>query len=361
MAALLASVLGLASREARACKCGVNETPIAAPRITGGPIDLREETVALRCDAGPRRSLVCTWQASYRLHNPDGARAVALALVHVEGAQVALKLDGRVVGETAAGRPDVQRLASLHETEVATRATWAAPADGEATLAVEATFLVMPWQCRCGDGGSNFRRHPWVSNHTMRQYYVAYGAGGGWGTLPATTTVRHDIPRRWYGDPKLQYREVDGRKVADVSLRSGELARLAVVRRWRADPGGPVIAAGLGWGPEGLRPRLRAGYELAYPRILVNSVVVETDALRRVMIVPSWELTFPDGWPRFLPDFGAGLGVPVEVVPAARPGVRVHGRFGFGIVHLIGSYDHFPAIRGLPVQRLGSLVLQVGF
>ena len=92
----------------------------------------------------------------------------------------------------------------------------------------------------------------------------------------------------------------------------------------------------------------------------MHSVVVETDARRRVLVVPAWELAIPD-WSKFLPDLGAGLGVPVQLVPEARPGVRVQARFGVWIFHLIGSFDHFPAVRGLPRERLGALTLQVGF
>jgi hypothetical protein len=365
----LALTIGLAGREAAACKCSYDGTPIAGPKITGEPIDLQGESVQLRCDRARQRDLVCTWKAAYVLRNGEAARTIELVVAHVAGAAVTLRLGEVVAGASQAQEIAAQRWAADHgwAPEGETRATWAAPANGTVTLTVDATFLVTPWGCTCADGGSNYRRHPWVSARTSRRYFVNYKAVGEWRAQPATMTVEHDIPRRWTGDRDLKYRRDGDRKRAKQATprpssdRWDEHALFTMYRRWRVDPGGPVVGAGLGWGPEGLRPRLRIGYELAYPRVLVNSVVVETDARRRVMIVPSWELTFGDGWPVFLPDIGAGLGVPIEVVPEARPGVRVHGRFGFWIFHLIGSFDHFPAIRGLGIQRLGSLALQVGF
>lgn len=365
----LALTIGLAAREAEACKCGYSGTPIAAPKITGEPIDLQGESVQLRCDRARQRDLVCTWKAAYVLHNGEAARTVELAVAHVGGAAVTLRLGGVVAGTSQAQAIAAQRQAAERgwKAEGETRATWAAPANGTVTLTVDATFLVTPWGCTCADGGSNYRRHPWVSRRTSRSYFVNYGPGGEWRSAPATMTVEHDIPWRWTGDRDLVYRRDGERRRANQAAprptndRWDEHARFDVDRRWRVDPGGPVVGAGLGWGPEGLRPRLRIGYELAYPRVIAHSLVVETDARRRVLIVPSWELTIPDGWPVFFPDLGAGLGVPIEVVPEARPGVRVHARFGFWIFHLIGSFDHFPAIRGLGIQRLGSLALQVGF
>jgi hypothetical protein len=248
--------------------------------------------------------------------------------------------------------------------------SWPAAAGGEATLGVLATFLVSPWTCPC-QYPTNNRRHPWVTRWKSTEYYVNYRPGDEFSAAPPTYSLTHDIPARWGGD--VQYgpdhgkdRREGRRRIARVTRARpttdhyDEGGRITAQRPLRFEAGGPIVAAGLGWSPEGLRPRLRVGWELAWPKLLVHSLVVETDARRRLTLIPAWELAIPE-WHVVFPDLGVGLGVPVQLLPDARPGVRVQGRFGFWIFHIIGAWDHFPAIRGLPHENHGALMLQAGF
>jgi hypothetical protein len=207
-----------------------------------------------------------------------------------------------------------------------------------------------------------------VTRVRHEEHFINYRPGTAFIAAPATYKLVHDIPARWRGSyfKRDEYPGVGRRSVANVTRpRPTEASydaggTIGLERPLRFTAGGPIVGAGLGWSPEGLRPRVRAGWELAWPGLLVHSLTVETDTRRRVAVVPAWELTFPQ-WHVVLPDLGLGLGVPVQLVPEARPGVRLQGRFGFWIFHLIGTFDHFPAIRGLPRERLGALMLQVGF
>lgn len=366
-ALVVAAAVVLVARDVAACKCTYDGTAITAPRFAGS-LELREESVELRCDRAARGYITCTWRARYRLHNPGEARTIELDIGHVAGARVALAVDGVVVATTPAADIATQRLAVDSEQAARTAAPWDAPAGGEATLTVDATFLVSPWTCPC-QYPTNSRRHPWVTRWRSDDYYVNYRPGDAFSDAPTTYSLRHNIPARWAGDRPIgpdQHLRAGDRRLAAVT-RARPTAEpydlggnIAAERPLRLDPGGPIVAAGLGWSPEGLRPRLRVGWELAWPKLLVHSLVVETDARRRLTLIPAWELAIPE-WHVVFPDLGVGLGVPVQILPEARPGVRVQGRFGFWIFHIIGAWDHYPAVRGLPHENHGALMLQVGF
>jgi hypothetical protein len=357
---LTASALALAPSEADACKCSYDGPEFSGPRITGGEVRLQDESIALRCEPAPRARAACTWRARYQLVNTGPAGRLDLAIRHVPGAGVVLALDD-VVGATTPAGPQDDR----HRESTETRISWDAPSDGTVVLTVTADLLVAPWGCPCAPSPSK-RRHPWVTRVGEDRYFVTYSPGGPYAAAPAQMAVDLDVPASWRLErDRNAVRHARRRRARELRMPATDEpydphGNLAFDRPLRLDPGGPVLAAGLGWGPEGLRPRLRAGWELAWPHMLVHSLVVETDAMHRVLVVPSLEPTFL-GWPRFYPDLGAGLGVPVQVVPDPRAGVRVQARLGFFMVHLIGTFDHFPATHDLPVQRLGSLLLQMGF
>jgi hypothetical protein len=365
LSAALALPLALAGREARACKCVYGGTEVHAPDLSEALV-LHEESAELRCDRGPRQHIACTWRATYRVHVEGPARTIDVAVRHVPGAGVTVSADGVVLASVPADLR-VPTPYAWSADPVALRGQWSAPADADATLTVEASFLVGPWGC-C-DWGVNHRRHPWVTPNGRTEYFVNYRPGTPFADEPATYTLVHDMPATWrggHGYKPPRYARTGRRRVLHSTPprptdgHYDEGGTFGADRPLRPVPGGPIVAAGVGWAPEGLRTRLRLGWEFAWPRLLVHSLVVETDARRRVAIVPSWELAIPD-WPFPFPDLGLGLGVPVQLVPDARPGVRAQGRLGFWIFHIIGAYDHYPAVRGLPREDLGALLLQVGF
>lgn len=356
----------LAARDAEACKCPVRGTEISAPIVLAGTLQLIAEEVALRCDRAPLYYVACRWSARYRLRNPGDARRFDVAIRHVFGAAVTLALDATTVARTPARSDREQRRAAdrdARQNEAEIHALWAAPSGGEVTLTVDATVQVAPWECTC-IRSTNGRRHRWVSRKPGSEYLIDYRPGTDFSAAPSQFTATQDVPAAW--DPGTRRSAVDGRvvttevrpRVMSAANSAGE--SFSVARPLRLSAGGPVVGVGLGWSPEGVRARVRAGWEVAWPRLLVHSLVVETDARRRVMLVPALELTFPE-WYLLLPDLGVGLGAPIQLVPEARPGVRVHGRLGWWMFAVIGSFDHFPAARGLPRERLGSLLLQASF
>lgn len=343
----LAVALGLAARVAEACSCGWDGAVMWAPHFVGlVPLDVRDEQITLRCDRDSARFIVCRFKARYRLYNPGGARALGLEIGHPGGAAVVLALDGVVVADRPAPARSEQRRAALGRYEESTVAPWLARAGEEVTLTVDATFLVAPAECFCFRPTIG-RRHPWVTSSPGGLYDIEYRQRPqpNFGHLPPTSELDVGYPRRFQGD---------------FPWPGNPQGWGGSIHRWRLNAGGPIAAVGVGWGPEGRRPRVRVGWELAWPHMLVHSLVVETDTKRRVAIVPAWELALPSlrfSWP----DVGIGLGVPIQLVPVARSGGRLHWRFGYWIFHVLGTFDHFPGGRGLPQERLGSLMFQVGF
>lgn len=365
---MVAGSTGLAVRDAEACQCSWSGAEVSVPTVVGEPIDLLGEEVELRCDRAARTFIVCDWVARYRLRNPGAERTIAFAVDHPAGAAVTLRL-GEAVAATAAGAGrEEQRQAAAARRTGSTLGTWSARAGEEVALVVEARFLVRGKDCGCVLT-TNTRRHPWVTRNQGQEYDVeyVYPEGVKFRVEPSTWQLRHDIPAGWQVED--EHRRQGRRKLLvdrwprvppETASRWDRGWGVGVRRPWQFEPGGPIAAAGIGWSPEGLRPRVRVGWETAWPHWVVHSVAVETDTRRRVAVVPAWELT----WPRrdaVVPELAVGLGVPVQVTPAVRSGVRLHWRFGYWIFHLIGTFDHFPGGRGLARERLGSLLLQVGF
>ncbi|MBN8233188.1 hypothetical protein JYK02_37310 [Corallococcus macrosporus] len=181
--------------------------------------------------------------------------------------------------------------------------------------------------------------------------------------------------RTWAGNPTLHVtvRVPSSWEVGsspDASARS-----LPVATDWRLRPeGGQVIAERTltaesapewlnvtltkprpGWTPGGVQLGLgarlgddsrfmaRLGYQLAAPESFLHSLSVETDFREQVVLTPLTQYATPQV--AIIPSLGLGVGVPVQVLPDVRPGLRLLADLHFGPLGAALSWDHYPALR----------------
>lgn len=188
-----------------------------------------------------------------------------------------------------------------------------------------------------------------------------------YGTAPVPYEITVQMPLGWTLDshslvsPRRAHRVRGagaGRKRYELSTATPEHFSVTVQRRPLFVRGGPLVGVGLDLG-EGVRPRLRAGWEVAtIVPFWMQAVALESD-LRSVTLVPSTEIASANTWLVF-PSFGVGVGAPVQVWPRARAGVRTQLSIHWPFVGLLGTLDVFPVPRRRPDLR-GGVVVQVGF
>lgn len=353
---LTAAVLtAVVARPARACDCvlpGPTFHPPHVPEAFAPAVFTSEEVAALTCRPARQGRLACTWTARYVLTRTQST-AISLSFAYPTGADITVSFDGAAV----AGSVDaLDPRFGVDQRELF--ATWPEGHHDRLVVEVRADLSLAASQCGCDSARTtNRRRHPLVTRANGTTYALHYRPDD----TPGTMRLSLDLRRPWKERHPRLFPGGKGRRITrDVVKERDEPAVFAFNTPYRLDPGGPVAGVGLGFGPEGLRPRLRLGWEVAWPKIWVHSLVIETDARRRVAVIPAWELTYPYTPSRWTPDVGAGVGVPVQLAPVARPGVRVFARLGWLWAAVVGTFDVYPAFRGAPPERLGSLMLQFG-
>jgi hypothetical protein len=123
-------------------------------------------------------------------------------------------------------------------------------------------------------------------------------------------------------------------------------------------PGGVQLGVGARLGGAS-RFMARLGYQLAAPESFLHSLSVETDFREQLVLTPLTQYATPQLF--ILPSLGLGGGVPVQVLPEARPGVRLLADLHFGPVGAAFSWDHYPRLReGSDTFSRLTLLLQVG-
>ncbi|WP_240359321.1 hypothetical protein [Pyxidicoccus trucidator] len=107
-------------------------------------------------------------------------------------------------------------------------------------------------------------------------------------------------------------------------------------------PGGVQLGLGARLG-DGSRFMARLGYQLAAPESLLHSLSVETDFREQLVLTPLTQYATPQVV--IIPSLGLGLGVPVQVLPEVRPGLRLLADLHFGPLGAALSWDHYPALQ----------------
>jgi hypothetical protein len=199
-----------------------------------------------------------------------------------------------------------------------------------------------------------------------------YGEGRNWNRVCRYTAleVRHPfVPRdargvswRWWSrgpaavapeartrvhvetDPGLllevgRARRNTARRPADLDEPTNSGVELAVLERQRIS-GGPFIALG-GAILDANPARGRIGWEHAHPYpFLFYSGALETDFTHELTLVPAVEITHGGGIMAFaIPRAGFGVGLPVQILPDPRPGLRAQVSFSWIVFSILTTFD----------------------
>lgn len=327
----------------------------------------------------------CELEARYRVRNRGKASVQSQVMI------LASQLEPRASFATANGETAVAlqltkadrrliRVADCDES-IFSRRTLAFAFDttlagGEARdLVVRSSFVIHKFFALVGGHGDCNKdegvqhRHPFVgsgrSAGTFGFRYVMATNREVEAQSKITVSVRH--PRAWEGDvfrggdslPPTTTR-VDADDARDEVEGSFDPDHQVVhvtmnVDRGAVFNGGPYVAAHWSFAPDG-GALLRAGYEIASPPWLLESVSLESDLRRRLVVVPAAEMVTST-----VLVFGAGIGVPIRVRPELQIGGRLQLSASYGVFTLRGAFDAYPATSLLPTVFEGSLGPQISF
>jgi hypothetical protein len=355
------------------------------PAETG--LRVTREDLLFDCE---RESLVvrCRFEARYQIDNPGAQReSVVAAFYGVNASEVVVAIDGvasqrPLTAEEAAKLDGRVRAKSGEDDEVASdvsRTGFAlslAPS-GKSEVVVTGVMTEQAW-----DYGS--RRSTWAADaidarhtafhttHEGRRWTFRYLLAPlrTWAGSPQIH-VRVRGPRGLAhfggpgveGDPRFTESVEDGREVVSgtydaeswpSSLEFGWFDPPPVVRN-----GGPLIGFGTA-GSDDRKFRLRLGWEIASPRWVLYSANVDFDFRGKIIAAPVVKLATP--WIAIIPSLGVGFGVPVQLRPEVRAGVRMQFDATLWALGFLVSYDHFPSTSSHPeVVNETAVMLQLGF
>ncbi len=343
------------SPAADACKCAHEPTTVHRPLLTAdsSQVRVRFDEIEIRCE--DRALTQCTWKQRHHLRNEGGRPA------HVTGRLYGALRDARARVEFWNDHTlEVTRTETLDPRAVA----FEMPGRAHAAVVVEARVAFASGSCGCWASGL-VRRHPVVSRGEDVLTELDYVTHTGLPEDPWTTvsvTLEYPGPGRIRSPYVREWRVFRSRDIGNGRVRTTadfedqEIA-VSLSRRNKFARGGPFVAVGGGWGTQ--RPlRLRAGYELGAPRWLVHSIAVESDT-SDARIVPAVEALTGHAWFPWLPAAGIGVGVPVDVYPRPRVGLRGQVALSWYVVTFLATADYFPAQRNN--AWAGSLFAQLSF
>jgi hypothetical protein len=368
-----ALALALASvAPAHANMAATRHDPTATgPLVFAGKTALRVTEEFLSFDCHPVvDDAACDFEARYLVANPSAAREEVVAAFVTDGARdVTIVVDGRSArrdlgaDELAAVAAAVPRLedGSAEPAPYSIAAgtpgiTLVAEAGTKHEIVVRGALPVgHAWYPHGYSFDAIYARHLVLAHEPSRvTYEVRYQLWPlkTWADDPVIhLRVRH--PSSWHFDP-AGWTEGSDRGAAlqtrDVPLSQAENAlELSFTREpFPIEPGGVLIGLGGAKGDFG-GFRARLGYELAVPRPLLWSVSFDLDFKGTAFVSPTATLATGALW--FIPSFGIGVGLPVQLAPERRVGARLQLDVMFYAVGFVTSLDLFPQAHGDPYTQ----------
>lgn len=376
-AALVALV---APAPARANMAAVSHDPTATgPLVFGGKTALRVTEEFLSFDCHPvADDAACDFEARYLVANPSAAREEVVAAFITAGARgVTIAVDGKpsrrpLTAEEAKSISEaVPRGEGLSDQtffvmpELSSGVTLVAEPGTKHELLVRGTLPVgHVWYPHGYSYDAIFARHLALAHEASRvTYEVKYQLWPlkTWADDPVIhLRVRH--PSSWHFD-REGWAEGSERGATvhtrDVPL---SLAENALELSFTIEPSA-ITSGGLLLGLGGAKGdfagfRTRVGYEFAVPRELLWSVSFDLDFKGTAFVSPTATLATGALW--FIPSFGIGVGMPVQIAPERRVGARLQLDVMFYAIGFVTSLDLFPRANGDPYTQatfLGQISL----
>ncbi len=343
----------------------IRPATLAGPRFAAGTqLRVEGERLTLRCEerAG---GATCAFEATYRIVNPgDAPAAVAGAFygrkemtrdvaIRAAGRDLAATLEPELVAalDASVGVGDERRGEAAIRHRIAPdrdAARWGFRLEVAAGERVEVTATGLL------RGGRRFVPSSYVFPAVAARHVFA----------PASTEPRIDdfeywlsplatwsgepsveielrFPAGWSLDPEGWELSSDGEeRIARRRARptDGELRFALVLPAPRLFRGGPVLAVG-GTTGDGHGLRVRGGWEAACAPWLLGSVVAEWGWKDRLVVAPVLKAASP--WAIFIPSLGVGVGVPIQLLPERRAGVRLELDAMLGPIGFVASLDWY--------------------
>lgn len=379
-----AALIGLPAGIAAANSAAPIEYPgrLAGPRFTApSPLVVDEERLGFRCDDGANGP-ECTFEARYRVKNPTAEPHGGIAAFYAIRARgVVVRVDGRDARAPLSAADAAALDASVLEAEgerSLDQTHWAqddaalqrtgfklelAPGAGVLIVATG----VMSAKRNISSGSYAFPalqvRHlllhagetetegysfdylvspikTWAEVHRM-EVSVRYPSSwnfDGW-FLADHAPGRKAWAHRRESDFTVSTMATTGK---DGPGAPGSMLRLMFTPpRIPIEHGGPFVGiGGVAGGGDAAGFRMRFGYEMAVPLWLIESVSVDADFRGRLIVTPALEAALPQIF--FIPSLAVGVGVPVQVLPETRVGVRLLGSLQLFSVGFVTAVDIFP-------------------
>jgi hypothetical protein len=387
------SAVGCVVGLAVAAPAGANMAAMSRmPGAVDGPVLLRPtavevvgETLRLDCDAADG-GIACTFEARYRISNPTeaveslvgvfyGVRAEGVT-IRLDGAAAEAALDEAVVEALDERLPDVSGGGWRPDREgegTVSRFGFEAEVAAGAERDVVVSGTVRP--------GERFEPSGWVSPVVTRHLalgtvpreaevfdleYLLYPIDTWAAVGPIDVTVRFPADWEVTAGPagSLDRYELPGEDGEWTRTEEGGAAVMS--RRWAAgDSSRPtVLMVGLRRPDAGVRFhnggvmlgfgggatdgeggfQMRFGYEVAAPDWLFYQLDVDTSFGDRLTITAVVEAASPMPYMPILPSLHAGLGLPVQILPDVRVGIRLQTGLMWGPVGFTASLDFYPSL-----------------
>lgn len=380
-----------------------------SPGALDGPVTLEAtaaevagETIRFDCD-GTAFQAACAFEARYRLVNPSGEAQSLVGVFYGVGATgvtissngVDLRreptaeertvIDGRVAAVTGADEwleeEDGHSSLTRHGFELALAAGASAEVVVSGAIQMEGRPVPSGWLSQvvtrhllCGTEG----RDPEVFDLEYLvapiETWSAVGPVEVTVSLPASWEVRAESAEstdRW----RLARADDDGwsresraeRLVLRRTFRpeAGDRPAVLLVELQPDDPaprfyhGGPLLGFGGGVTDGDPRFQMRFAYEVAAPQWLFYQVAVDSDFADRVTLAAVVEAVSPIPYLPLLPSLYAGLGLPVQVLPDTRVGIRLQTGLGWGPISFVASLDFYPGLDTGDAEFFQTLLLGV--